>query len=63
MPRFRGERGARLVNVAYERGWEDGWNAALARVEEIGLEEVRHREEELRASSQLPLRGSAEEAA
>lgn len=43
------------VNVAYERGWQEGWSACLARVEELGLEEVRRNEKILGAPGQLPL--------
>lgn len=34
----------RAVTAAYDLGWSEGWNAALARVQELGIDEVLARE-------------------
>jgi hypothetical protein len=42
-------------NDAYERGWQEGWAAALARVQEEGLEKVLERERLLDAPIPMTL--------
>ena len=40
---------------AYERGWSEGWNAALAQVQAVGLERVLDPEKRIDGSGQLRL--------
>lgn len=42
-------------NDAYERGWREGWAAALAKVQERGLEAVLAREKQLEAPVPMTL--------
>ena len=44
-----------IANRAYERGWSEGWNACLARVQERGLDAVLKMEMEQSPVAQMAL--------
>ena len=49
-------RGRRTIATAsYERGWSEGWNSALARVQELGLDTVLANEARYSMPAQLTL--------
>ena len=49
-----------VANRAYERGWSEGWNACLARVQERGLEAVLELETKQSLVGQMALPATAE---